>query len=58
MEDVIFLYVSQCEHVATIFWSIWKTRIVKLWQQVHETNFQFLERATYFLEEWKLANDI
>jgi len=42
----------------TIFWSLWKSRIMKLWQQVHETNVQILKRTTYFLEEWKLANNI
>lgn len=43
---------------ATIMWSLWKRRNLKLWQHKDETNDQVLTRATTLLEDWKAAQTI
>jgi len=43
---------GQCKLMATIMWSLWKSRILKLWQQQNETDSQIFQRATHLLEEW------
>jgi hypothetical protein len=48
----------QYELMATIMWSLWKSRNMKLWQQQNETNVQVFQRATHLLEEWRAAHDI
>jgi len=43
---------------ATILWSIWKHRNLKLWQQKTENNCRVLARTTTLLDEWKVAQGI
>jgi len=47
---------SQVENIVTIMSSIWKSRNLKLWQQVSETTVTILERAKNLLEGWRKAN--
>jgi len=47
---------AQQELFATILWSIWKSRNLKLWQQESENNHSIIERAKHLLEGWKSAN--
>nr|ABD28710.1 Polynucleotidyl transferase, Ribonuclease H fold [Medicago truncatula] len=59
--DIIFnllqkLSASQMESIVTIMWSIWKSRNLKLWQQVSESSVTILERAKHLLEGWRKAN--
>ena len=59
--DVIFdllqkLSASQVESIVTIMWGIWKSRNLKLWQQVSESTVTILERAKHLLEGWRRAN--
>ena len=61
--DLIFtllqiLSSGQCELMATIMWSLWKCRNMKLWQQQLETDSQVFQRATHVLEEWRTAQRI
>ena len=49
---------GQCELMATIMWSLWQSRKMKLWQQQNETNAQVFQRANHLLEEWRAAQDI
>jgi len=49
---------GQCELMATIMWSLWKCRNMKLWQQQFEIDSQVLQRATHVLEEWQTAQRI
>jgi hypothetical protein len=42
---------------ASILWSIWKCRNLKVCQQVRETAQQVYERATHMLVDWKLAHE-
>jgi len=63
MDAVMFsllqqLTICQSELFVKILWSLWKRRNLKLWQQKNETNMQVVERATYFLEDWKSAQII
>jgi len=44
--------------MATIMWSIWKCRNLKLWQQQIETDSQVFQRATHVLEEWRTTQRI
>jgi len=44
--------------MATIMWSLWKSRNMKLWQQQFETSSQVFQRATHVLEEWRTAQRI
>jgi len=59
--DIIFdllqkLSASQVESIVTIMWGIWKSRNLKLWQQVSESTVTILERAKHLLEGWRRAN--
>ena len=63
MDAVMFsllqqLTICQSELFVKILWSLWKRRNLKLRQQKNETNMQVVERATYFLEDWKSAQII
>jgi len=51
------LFQVQCSLFATILWSIWKCRNLRLWQQVTETAVQVYERATNMLDDWKHAQE-
>jgi len=56
MDVVIFNMLSTLSPVqsalfATIMWSIWKSRNLKLWQHKTETNAQVLGRTTTLLED-------
>jgi hypothetical protein len=44
--------------MATIMWSLWKSRNMKLWKQQNETNSQVFQRATHLLEEWRATQVI
>jgi len=59
--DIIFnllqrLSAAQIEHIVTIMWSIWKSRNLKLWQQVSDSTVTILERARHLPEGWREAN--
>jgi len=49
------LNLSQCTLFATIMWSIWKRKNLKLWQHKDETNDHIMIRAKTLLEDWKAA---
>jgi len=49
---------GQCELMATIMWSLWKSRNMKLWQQQNELNSHVLHRATHLLDEWRATQTI
>jgi len=56
MDAVIFNMIStlsstQSVLFATIMWSIWKRRNLKLWNKKNETNAQVLTRATTLLKD-------
>jgi hypothetical protein len=46
----------QAELIATIWWSIWKSRNLNLWQQVTENNSNIVARAKHTLELRRNAN--
>jgi hypothetical protein len=59
--DIIFqvlqnVTAAQAELFATVLWSIWKSRNLKLWQQENENNSNIIERAKHLLEGWRIAN--
>jgi len=59
--DIIFdllqkLSASQVESIVTIMWSIWKSRNLKLWQQVSKSTVTIMERAKHLLEGWRKAH--
>jgi len=64
MDVVVFtllhqLSPNQSEQLfATVLWSLWKRKNLKLWQQKNETNTQVVERATHLLEDWRSAQNI
>ena len=44
---------GHCELMATIMWSLWKGRNMKLWWQQNENNVQVFQRATHVLDDWR-----
>jgi len=46
----------QAELLATLLWSIWKSRNLRLWQNVTETNSNIVARAKHLIEDWRFAN--
>jgi len=42
--------------VLQFFWSIWKHKNVKVWEDITETCAKVVERARSLVEHWKLAN--
>ena len=46
----------QAELFATLLWSIWKSRNLRLWQNVNETNSNIVARAKHLIEDWRFAN--
>jgi len=63
MDAVIFTLLhkrppNQSVLLATLMWSLWKRRNLKLWQQKNETVTQAVERATHLLEDWRAAQII
>jgi len=49
---------SQRSLFTSVFYSIWKCRNLRLWQQVNETTTQVFERAVHLLEDLKLAQEL
>jgi len=49
---------TQCSLFGTILWSLWKRRNLKLWQRIHETNAQVVERDVHMREYWKLVQEM
>jgi hypothetical protein len=59
--DAIFslleqLSVDLAQRSSTIFWSIWKHRNLRVWDNVTETNATVVERARNMVVDWQLAN--
>jgi len=42
--------------MATMFWSIWKHRNLRVWDNVTETSATVVERARNMVVDWQLAN--
>jgi ribonuclease HI len=62
-EETIFyllqnLSEEQSQRLATILWSLWKHRNLKVWEDVTETCDVVVERARVLLEDWQLANGL
>jgi hypothetical protein len=49
---------EQSQRLATILWSLWKHRNLKVWEDVTETCAVVVERARVLLEDWQLANGL
>lgn len=49
---------DQCELMATVMWSLWKSCRMKLWQQNNESNSQVVHHATHLLNDWRAAQTI
>lgn len=47
---------DQAELFAPVLWSLWKSRNLRLWQNVTETSQAILERAKQLLANWRIAN--
>jgi hypothetical protein len=61
VEDIIFLlfhnlHISLQQRVATILWSIWKHRNLKLWQNEQQLSVHVVERAKNIMEGWLAAH--
>ncbi|KEH17822.1 transmembrane protein, putative [Medicago truncatula] len=59
--DIIFallgeLTQDQSQMFATLLWSIWKSRNLRIWQNTTETTQEIVERARFLLYNWQLAN--
>jgi len=44
------------QRVATIFWSLWNHRNLKIWDNVDENSAQVVDRAQNMIEDWHEAN--
>lgn len=51
-----FLSATLSQKMAAIFWSMWKHRNVKVWEDITETCATVVERARSMVEDWKLVN--
>jgi len=47
---------EQSQRMVMIFWSLWKRRNLKVWEDITETCAEVVERARITLEDWQLAN--
>lgn len=47
---------DQAELFASVLWSLWKSRNLRLWQNVRETSQAILECAKQILANWRTAN--
>jgi len=60
IETIFSLLQSQSatlsKRLAALFWSIWKHRNIKVWEDVTETCALVVGRARLLVEDWKLAN--
>jgi len=61
VDDVMFAVLQQSNnnqvaHIATIIQSMWKSRNLRIWQQIAETNSSILKRLNHLLEDWQYAN--
>jgi hypothetical protein len=58
---VVFMLLQQLDarqsaHMASLMWSIWKHRNLKLWQNVSTTSTQVVDHVTQLIEGWEHAN--
>jgi hypothetical protein len=58
---VVFMLLQQLDarqsaHMASLMWSIWKHRNLKLWQNVSTTSTQVVDHVTQLIEDWEHAN--
>jgi ribonuclease HI len=44
------------QRIAAIFWSLWKHRNLKIWENVDENSAQVVDRARHLIEDWQEAN--
>jgi ribonuclease HI len=44
------------QRLAAVFWSIWKHRNLRVWEDVMETGTMVVERAHNLIVDWQLAN--
>jgi hypothetical protein len=47
---------AQAELFASVLWTLWKSRNMRLWQNETETSQAILERARQLLVNWRVAN--
>ena len=52
------LYVELAQRMATVFWSIWKHRNLRVWDNVTETSATVVECARNMVVDWQLANTL
>lgn len=50
------LSVTLSQRLAAIFWSLWKHRNIKVWEDITETCATVVDRARSLTDEWHLAN--
>ena len=50
------LFVDLLQRFATVLWSIWKHRNLKVWDDVTETSASVVEGARTMVVDWELAN--
>ena len=50
------LSVDLTQRLATVLWSIWKHRNLRVWDNATETSATVVERAMNMVADWKLAN--
>jgi hypothetical protein len=58
---VVFMLLQQLDarqsaHMASLMWSIWKHKNLKLWQNVSTTSTQVVDHVTQLIEDWEHAN--
>ncbi len=48
---------EQAEQFAMNLWSLWKSRNLRIWQNVSETCQAITIRASQLLQQWRVANE-
>lgn len=61
MAEIIFALLQDLSHAqaqlfATVVWSLWTSRNLRLWQNVTETAQAILEHGRQLLFKWREAN--